>query len=206
MLFWKDMSRVWIPEVLDSVSQLNRLDSGTKLSSGLNNSVPAFHLCSLFTHSLCLIVKNAYIPQVFSYKYLGLSVEAALSRSAHIDYICGKIKHMHFLRRLGLFYFCITNPLCNAVWSQCLVQLSLSATRSSNCKDWYVTCRSLKPIFIAVVPGRRDLVRPDTSFIRRVQVVVVKQKIPKFSQRYPKLNLFGVLTDWRIKEPLRLFE
>ncbi len=51
-----------------------------------------------------VIINNANIEQVFSYKYLGIYVDAALSWSAHIDYICGKIQQrIYFLRRLRSF-------------------------------------------------------------------------------------------------------
>lgn len=51
-----------------------------------------------------VIINNTDIEQVFSYKYLGIHVDAALSWSAHIDYICGKMQQrIYFLRRLRSF-------------------------------------------------------------------------------------------------------
>ena len=49
-------------------------------------------------------VHNAEIEQVSSYKYLGIYVDATLSWSVHVDFICCKVQQrIYFLRRLRSF-------------------------------------------------------------------------------------------------------
>lgn len=44
-------------------------------------------------------INNAHKQVFFSYKYLGIYVDAALSWSVHVDYVCGKIqRRIYFLR------------------------------------------------------------------------------------------------------------
>ena len=51
-----------------------------------------------------IIIQGTQIERVSSYKYLGIYVDASLSWSAHIDYICSKAQQrIYFLRRLRSF-------------------------------------------------------------------------------------------------------
>ncbi len=108
-----------------------------------------------------VIINNAKIEQVFSYKYLGIYVDAALSWSAHTDYICGKIQQrIYFLRRLRsfgtsksillLFFQSIVLSVMQyggSVWYSCLsVQLKARLGRLiSICSK--IVGQTLEPIF-----------------------------------------------------------
>lgn len=51
-----------------------------------------------------LLIHNEEIKQVSSYKYLGVMIDATLSWTPHLDYICKKIQQrVYFLHRLRSF-------------------------------------------------------------------------------------------------------
>lgn len=95
-------------------------------------------ICQLFY--LFILINNANIEQVLSAKYLGISVDAALSRSARIDYVCGKIR-----RRI---FFCLGDLLRSF------------GTRKSCCfcffNPSYLVLRSMGLVFGTVVSGESD--------------------------------------------------
>lgn len=101
---------------------------------------------------------------VSSNKDLGVCVDAALSWSAHIDYLCCKVQqHICFIRSLRSFgankqilllFFSICNTECCAKWNMCLhgIVLSLFITKldSLDCYlfDLKLQAKSLSKVFI----------------------------------------------------------
>ena len=96
------------------------------------------------SYSPPVTVHNAEIEQVSSYKYLGIYVDATLSWSVHVDFICGKVQQrIYFLRRLRsfgankhillLFFQSIVQSVMQygiSAWFSCLsVQLKTKLTR-----------------------------------------------------------------------------
>ena len=54
-------------------------------------------------HTL-LLIQDANIAQVDSYKYLGVHIDNNLSWSVHVNSVCSRIQQrLHFLRRLRVF-------------------------------------------------------------------------------------------------------
>ncbi len=57
-----------------------------------------------YRHHKQVTIHNIQIEQLSSYKYVGVYVDAALSWSAHIDYLCSKVQQqIYFLWRLWSF-------------------------------------------------------------------------------------------------------
>ncbi len=75
-------------------------------------------------------IHNTQIEIVSAHKYLGVYVDAALSWSAHIEYVCCKVQQrIYFLRRLRSFgankqislMFFQSVIQCCTIWNMCLV-------------------------------------------------------------------------------------
>ena len=107
-------------------------------SNTLDNIILLFHtfktlyVQKLGDYHLTALETVQFHYRLFPYKYLGTHVDAALSRSAHIDCIRSEVQQrIYFHRRsfghiLVLLFQSIT--LYYAVWNQCIVQLCLCLT------------------------------------------------------------------------------